>query len=92
MKDKIKYQREYSKRLRLRAMMEINPFLTCECCGLDFYHAVLHIDHVEPLKQKNRQPNSIYLSILRNGRNGFQLLCANCNLSKRHGSQCQLIH
>jgi len=29
MKDKIKYQREYSKRLRLRAMMEINPFLTC---------------------------------------------------------------
>jgi hypothetical protein len=58
----------------------------CNLCGFKD-HRALQIDHVENNGYKERQAKlrtvSFYIKIIKNGTDGYQLLCANCNWIKR---------
>lgn len=67
----------------------------CQCCDEDFY-PVLVIDHIygkgtkqrEDLKAQGRGSN-FYRWLIRTGYpQGFQVLCANCNMAKGTKSSC----
>jgi len=61
----------------------------CACCGEDDYRA-LTLDHVVPLRNHRRRGRGVtWKQVYRDGfPDGFQVLCANCNLMKHDNDHC----
>jgi len=80
----------YRKKLKTEVMSHYsNGTMMCNCCkkqGLDY----LTLDHIIPLKQQNRKFGPKLYPKLKtdNFPKGYQVLCWNCNGSKRDFKQC----
>jgi len=83
---KLKHNREYACRLRTAVFDILGA--RCSKCGFSDIRA-LQIDHINGGGSKQRKVNGgryIYSLVLRNieeGKNDYQILCANCNWIKR---------
>lgn len=62
------------KRLRFEVLCERGR--TCDCCGVDSRSAMIHVDHIKPLRKRWD---------LRLQKSNLQVLCEDCNMGK--GSQ-----
>jgi hypothetical protein len=69
----------------------------CACCGIDDIR-VLVLDHVngggtQHRAELSRRGQQMYTWVIREGfPEGFQVLCANCNLAKWDGPSCPIKH
>lgn len=62
--------------------------MACACCG-ESHEEFLQVDHVNGGGRKDRLNGDLYSRLRREGfPEGFQILCANCNLAKGSGSHC----
>jgi 5-methylcytosine-specific restriction endonuclease McrA len=63
----------------------------CACCGT---RRELSIDHINPRRRGDRLlGRNLWRSLERdNFPPGFQVLCMPCNISKRDGEKCKLVH
>jgi len=66
----------------------------CACCGFDQPNALV-IDHINGGGNKHRKEIGplLYRWLKEQGYpSGFQVLCANCNMSKSNNKNCTLKH
>jgi hypothetical protein len=96
--DHRQHMRDYQKAYRYnRKLLVINNYGgKCVCCGFDKIDA-LTIDHIDGGGNKHRREiggtNGLYKWLVQNNfPNGFQVLCANCNLVKSIRGVCTLEH
>lgn len=82
---KIKYAREYRKKNKLAVIRHYSKGeLKCKRCGFDNMSA-LQIDHIDGGGEKHRRSirGDIYVWLIKNNfPDGFQVLCANCQIIK----------
>ena len=70
-----------------------NPRCMCPGCPIK-YLDFLELDHVIPVGVKTRIPTSRFYTLLRQNnypnKDNLQILCCNCNKSKRNNKKCSL--
>lgn len=83
--DMARYMREYHRRTRAKVLELFGN--KCAHCGFSD-HRALQIDHVNDdgwIERHKKFSSIVFLRrILKEGTEGYQLLCANCNWIKRY--------
>lgn len=83
-------QKRYNRRMRERAHEMLGK--VCACCGDDreYFMTIDHINNDGAEHRRQISPSGAALTrwIVKNGTDGFQLLCANCHLAKTRLGTC----
>jgi hypothetical protein len=77
--------RNYRINLRHEVFQHYSPELKCQCCG-ESHFEFLTLDHIHGnghLEQKEHKKDMILWVKQHNYPEGYQVLCMNCNFSKR---------
>jgi len=96
---KLEARKQSNKKIRLEVLSHYSDPPRCNCCGETEY-LFLHIDHINGDGAKHRKLMSkefgrkaggndlVYWLKKHDYPEGFQILCANCNLGKRLSKFC----